>query len=231
VADCAIADAVMAGKEPDALEPCPLSGLRIGIPKGRLFGDIDTAVTEGFARSLKALEAAGAKIADHSIDDLLNGMAEATKGASIASVEAAEIHADLAATQAWSLVDPRIGGPIKRRAAVPAYAYIRVLRKRAALAAAMDQRLCSIDVLVLPTTPMIAPAIQPLLEDDDLYDRTDGLLLRNPQVANQFDLTGISLPMPGMNLPAGLMLFARNGHDRRLLSIAVSVEEALRRAS
>jgi aspartyl-tRNA(Asn)/glutamyl-tRNA(Gln) amidotransferase subunit A len=78
---------------------------------------------------------------------------------------------------------------------------------------------------------MIAPAIQPLLEDNDLYDRTDGLLLRNPQVANQFDLTAISLPMPGMSLPAGLMLFARNGHDHRLLSIAASVEAALRRAS
>jgi aspartyl-tRNA(Asn)/glutamyl-tRNA(Gln) amidotransferase subunit A len=231
VADCAIADAIMAGKEPGALESFPLSGLRIGIPQGRLFGDIDAAVAAGFARGLKALEAAGAKIADHSIDDLLNGMAEATKGASIASVEAAEIHADLAETQAWSLVDPRIGGPIKRRAAVPAYAYIRVLRKRAALAAAMDRRLRPIDVLVLPTTPLIAPAIQPLLEDDDLYDRTDGLLLRNPQVANQFDLTAISLSMPEMSLPAGLMLFARRGHDRRLLSIAAAVEELFRRAS
>ncbi|WP_353645976.1 amidase [Mesorhizobium sp. WSM2239] len=231
VADCAIADAVMAGEEPDALEPFPLASMRIGIPQGRLFGDIDAAVAEGFARSLKPLEAAGAIIADHSVDDLLNNMAEATKGASIASVEAAEIHADLAATPAWSLVDPRIGGPIKRRAAVPAHAYIRILRKRAALAAAMDRRLMPVDVLVLPTTPIVAPAIQPLLEDDDLYDRTDGLLLRNPQVANQFDLAGISLPMPGMSLPGGFMLLARNGHDRRLLSIAAAVEESFRRAS
>jgi len=231
VRDCAIADAVMAGEEPIVPEPFPLNGLRIGIPRGRLLGDMDAAVAAGFERSLKALETAGAKVADHSIDDLLNEMADATKGASIASVEAAEIHADLAATQAWSLVDPRIGGPIKRRAAVPAYAYIRVLRNRAALAAAMDQRLRPIDVLALPTTPMLAPAIQPLLEDDDLYDRTDGLLLRNPQVANQFDLTAISLPMPGMNRPAGLMLLARNGLDRRLLSIAAAVEELLRRAS
>ncbi|EHK57042.1 amidase [Mesorhizobium alhagi CCNWXJ12-2] len=97
--------------------------------------------------------------------------------------------------------------------------------------AAMDRRLRPIDVLVLPTTPLIAPAIQPLLEDDDLYDRTDGLLLRNPQVANQFDLTAISLSMPEMSLPAGLMLFARRGHDRRLLSIAAAVEELFRRAS
>ena len=88
-----------------------------------------------------------------------------------------------------------------------------------------------VDVLALPTTPMVAPEIRPLLDDDDLYDHTDGLLLRNPQVANQFDLTAISLPMQGMSLPAGLMLFARNGHDRRLLGIATAVEEVFRRAS
>ncbi len=55
------------------------------------------------------------------------------------------------------------------------------------------------------------------------------ILLRNPQVANHFDLTSISLPMPGMALPAGLMLFARHGVDRRLLNIAAAVERVLGR--
>jgi aspartyl-tRNA(Asn)/glutamyl-tRNA(Gln) amidotransferase subunit A len=231
VADCALADGVMAGEEPGELVPFPLSGLRIGIPRGRLFGDIDDAMAQGFERSVKVLEAADARIVDHFIDDLLAEMREATKAASIASVEAAEVHADLMATQAWSLVDPRIGGPIARRAAVPAHAYIRLLWRRNALAAAMDQRLTPVDVLALPTTPVVAPEIRPLLDDDDLYDRTDGLLLRNPQVANQFDLTAISLPMPGMSLPGGFMLFARNGHDHRLLSIAAAVEDVFRRVS
>jgi aspartyl-tRNA(Asn)/glutamyl-tRNA(Gln) amidotransferase subunit A len=231
VTDCALADAVMAGEEPAALEPFPLSGLRIGIPRGRVFGHIDDAMAQGFERSVKALEAAGARVADHSIDDLLAEMRETTRAASIASIEAAEVHAELMATEAWSRVDPRIGGPIARRAAVPAHAYIRLLRQRSRLVAAMDRRLMSVDVLALPTTPVVAPAIQPLLDDEELYDRTDGLLLRNPQIANQFDLTAISLPMPGMSLPGGLMLLARNGRDRRLLSIAASVEEALRRAS
>jgi aspartyl-tRNA(Asn)/glutamyl-tRNA(Gln) amidotransferase subunit A len=35
------------------------------------------------------------------------------------------------------------------------------------------------------------------------------------------------LPMPRMTLPAGLMLVARNGHDRRLLRIATEVEKLL----
>jgi aspartyl-tRNA(Asn)/glutamyl-tRNA(Gln) amidotransferase subunit A len=91
----------------------------------------------------------------------------------------------------------------------------------------MDERLRSIDVLALPTVPMLAPAVAPLLADDALWNRTDGMLLRNPQVANQFDLTSISLPMPGSTLPSGLMLFARNGRDRRLLEIAAAVEAVL----
>ncbi|TJX32920.1 MAG: amidase, partial [Mesorhizobium sp.] len=95
------------------------------------------------------------------------------------------------------------------------------------LVAAMDERLASVDVLALPTTPVTAPTIASLAEDAELRDRIEGLLLRNTQVANQFDLCAISLPMPRTSLPMGLMLVARNGHDRRLLRIAASVEMLL----
>lgn len=88
----------------------------------------------------------------------------------------------------------------------------------------MDERLASVDVLALPTTPVTAPTIVSMSEDVELRDRIEGLLLRNTQVANQFDLCAISLPMPGTTLPAGLMLVARNGHDRRLLRIAAEIE-------
>ena len=224
VADCAAADAVTAGEEPRLLEAFPLAGLRVGIPQGWLFAELEPVVEAGFEQSFRLLTAAGVCFSDHAIDDLLAEMSDATKAASIASIEAAEVHADLMRTKAWSLVDPRIGNPIARRSAVPAHAYIRTMRRRSALAAAMDDRLASVDVLLVPTTPMTAPPIAPMLDDDDLYGRTDGLLLRNPQIVNQFDLTAISLPMPGMVRPAGLMMVARHGKDRRLLAIAAAVE-------
>ena len=53
----------------------------------------------------------------------------------------------------------------------------------------------------------------------------NALLLRNTTIGNFFDLCAVSLPMPRAgNLPCGLMLLARNGHDRRLLRIAAAVE-------
>ncbi|TIW91499.1 MAG: amidase, partial [Mesorhizobium sp.] len=143
------------------------------------------------------------------------------------AMEGAEIHADWLATGASAPVDPHVSGPLSRAAMLPTPVYIRAMRRRAALAVAMDERLASVDVLALPTTPVTAPTIVSMTEDAELRDRIEGLLLRNTQVANQFDLCAISLPMPDMTLPAGLMLVARNGHDRRLLRIAAEIESML----
>ncbi|MER9304675.1 amidase [Mesorhizobium sp. M0293] len=227
VAQCAAADAVMAGEVPTALAPIALAGLRIGIPRGVLFEETEGEVAEAFERCIGKAERAGARVAEMSIDDLLADMHAATKRGSIAAMEGAEVHADWLATGASVPVDPHVSGPLARAAMLPTPVYIRAIRRRAALAAAMDERLASVDVLVLPTTPVMAPTIVSLTEDAELRDRIEGLLLRNTQVANQFDLCAISLPMPGTALPAGLMLVARNGHDRRLLRIAAEIESLL----
>ncbi|RWC39740.1 MAG: amidase [Mesorhizobium sp.] len=224
VAQCAAADVVMAGEVPTALAPIAIAGLRLGIPHGVLFEETEGAVAAAFERCLGKIEQAGAWVADLSVDDLLADMRAATKRGSIAAMEGAEVHADWLATGAPVPVDPHVSGPLSRAAMLPTPIYIRAMRRRTALVAAMDERLASVDVLALPTTPVTAPTIVSMTEDAEMRDRIEGLLLRNTQVANQFDLCAISLPMPGTALPAGLMLVARNGHDRRLLRIAAEIE-------
>jgi aspartyl-tRNA(Asn)/glutamyl-tRNA(Gln) amidotransferase subunit A len=226
VQDCATADAIMAGEEPATLSGFPVSGLRVGIPRGRLLSETEPLVARAFDASLKALSRAGALIVDHDIEDLLDRMARATARTSIASVEAAEIHADWLVKRAGEF-DPRVQGRIALSSSVAAPEYIRMMRERAALIAMMEERLAPVDVLALPTTPVVAPPIGPLLSDDELYRQTNLLVLRNPMVANQFDLTSISLPIPDNSLPVGLMLFARHGQDRRLLQIAAGIETIL----
>jgi aspartyl-tRNA(Asn)/glutamyl-tRNA(Gln) amidotransferase subunit A len=57
------------------------------------------------------------------------------------------------------------------------------------------------------------------------FTAKNALVLRNPAIANFFDLCAISLPLPpACGLPVGLMLVARNGHDRRLFRMAAAVE-------
>ena len=229
VAACAVADAVMAGEEPTTPTPVPLAGLRIGIPRGVLFEETEAEVAAAFDQCLGKVELAGARIADLSINDLLAGMRAATKRGTIAAVEGAEIHADWLATGASVPVDPHVSGPLSRALVVLASAYIRTIRRRTELAASMDERLSSVDVVALPTTPIVAPTVAAMADDEALRDKAEGLLLRNTQVANQFDLCAISLPMPGTARPAGLMLVARNGHDHHLLAIAAAVEALLGR--
>ena len=156
-------------------------------------------------------------------------MRDANKPATIAAMEGAEIHADWLAAGAATSVDPRVSGPLSRAATIPATVYIRAIRRRTGLVAAMDERLAAVDVLALPTTPIAAPTIASVTGDDAFCEHTEDLLLRNTQIANWFDLCAISLPMPGMTRPAGLMLVGRSGHDHRMLRVAAEVEARLGR--
>src|SRR5262249_25970511 len=144
-----------------------------------------------------------------------------------AAMEGAAVHADWLAAGPATPVDPRVSGPLSRASTIPATVYIRTIRRRTALVAAMDERLALVDVLALPTTPITAPTIGSVTGDEAFCEHTESQLLRNTQVANRFDLCAISLPMPGMTRPAGLMLVARSGDDHRLLHIAAEVEALL----
>jgi aspartyl-tRNA(Asn)/glutamyl-tRNA(Gln) amidotransferase subunit A len=91
----------------------------------------------------------------------------------------------------------------------------------------MDARIADLDVLICPTTPIVAPTMAEVAAADE-FARKNAMLLRNTVVVNFFDLCAISLPMPREGaLPTGLMLVARNGNDRRLFRIAAAVERLL----
>ena len=88
------------------------------------------------------------------------------------------------------------------------------------------QRL-SLDALLLPTVPLLAPRID-AVQNEEVFLRTNALLLRNPSVFNFFDLPALSLPLPrGNGLTVGLMLVGRRGADRDLLALGAAVEREL----
>ena len=61
-------------------------------------------------------------------------------------------------------------------------------------------------------------------EAERAFHRANGLVLRNPRVANLLDCPSISLPIASSGLPVGLMLIGRRGADRELLEIASAIE-------
>jgi aspartyl-tRNA(Asn)/glutamyl-tRNA(Gln) amidotransferase subunit A len=219
---CAKADSVMAGESFVPLEPTPLAGLRIGIVQGAPLENLDETVAKRFPDAIGRLKQAGAGMSEETLS-LLGDMVQVNSKGGVQPAEAFTVHRDLLSRSA-DAIDPNVRARLERARNISAADYIDMVRQRARLIRAMDLRLADVDVLVMPTTPIVAPTMQEVAPPDD-FARKNAMLLRNTVIANFFDLCAISLPIPRQGgLPTGLMLIARNGQDHRLFRIAAAVE-------
>jgi aspartyl-tRNA(Asn)/glutamyl-tRNA(Gln) amidotransferase subunit A len=226
VADCANADAIMAGEAPWTLELAPLAGLRIGVAQGAPVDNLDDTVGKRFPAALDRLEKAGARLSHESLP-LVDDMMKLLSRTSILVAEAYQIHRDRLERRAAD-IDPIIVRRTQSGRDISSADYIETVQARAAMIRAMDARLADIDVLAMPTVPIVAPRIDEVAADPKVFLGRNAMLLRNTTIVNFFDCCAISLPLPREGgLPTGLMLVARNGHDRRLLRIAAAVEKLL----
>jgi aspartyl-tRNA(Asn)/glutamyl-tRNA(Gln) amidotransferase subunit A len=223
VADCARADAVMAGEDFVPLEPLPLAGLRFGIAQGFPLEKLDAAVAAAFAAATERLEQAGVRVTRETLP-LLDDMRQVNAYGGIVQPEACAIHRDRLKRRAAD-IDPNIRARIERGCAMTAADYIGMLYARERLVQAMERRLAGLDALIMPTSGIVAPTIAEVA-DPEIFAARNAMLLRNTSIGNFFDLCGISLPLPAP-LPVGLMLLSRNGTDHALLRIAAAVETLL----
>jgi aspartyl-tRNA(Asn)/glutamyl-tRNA(Gln) amidotransferase subunit A len=221
VADCAAADAVMAGEEILPLEPIALAGLRFGVAEGLPLDRLDDTVAAAFALAVKRLDDAGARVT-HETLALFDDMGEINAKGGISPYEACAIHRDRMNRRAGD-IDPNVRARIERGCATSAADYADMVRERERLVHAMDARLATLDALLMPTTSIVAPTIAEVA-DSKIFAARNAAVLRNTAIINFFDLCAISLPLQA-KLPVGLMLIARNGHDHRLLRIAAATAQ------
>lgn len=220
VADCARADAVLAGEVAGPVEAPNLRGLKLGIALGLPLESLDAPVAQHFSDATGRLGRAGAVLSDETLI-LLADMGRVQAKAPLVAVEAWRLHRDRIAERGDDY-DPIVRARMQTGSVVSVEEYRQMLADRALLVRAMDERLAGHDALLMPTVPIVAPTIAEVADPARFVDR-NRLLLRNTAIANFFDLTAISLPFAG----DGLMLVARNGQDRRLLAIAAAVERLL----
>ncbi len=223
VSDCAKADAVMAGESFTPLEPLPLAGLRFGIAEGLPLDGLDSTVAAAFEAAIAKLAALGGKISREKLP-LIDDMIAVNAKGGISPAESCMLHRDRLARRAGD-IDPNVRVRIERGCAVTPAVYAEMVQERLALVRAMDERLASVDILLMPTTPIVAPTIAEV-EDRAVFSARNTMMLRNTGIGNFFDLCAVTLPLPA-SLPVGLMLLARNGQDRRLLRIAAAAEKPL----
>jgi aspartyl-tRNA(Asn)/glutamyl-tRNA(Gln) amidotransferase subunit A len=222
VADCFVADAVMASERPSKLESASLGAVRVGLVQGVVLENMDGTVAPAFEKALGKL--AAAKRSDVKLD--LGMMNAVSERGGIAPPEAFAINRVLLAADGEG-VDPFVRTRIMRAATMNAADYIQSMREREAGIARMNTVFDDFDVLALPTTPIVAPTIEEVAVTE-VFGARNVLVLRNTSIGNFHDLCAITLPLKfGNALHCGLMLFGRHGEDRKLFQIAAAVEKAL----
>jgi aspartyl-tRNA(Asn)/glutamyl-tRNA(Gln) amidotransferase subunit A len=218
VADCAAADAVMAGEDSLPLEPIALAGLRFGVAEGLPLDRLDDTVAAAFALAAKRLDDAGARVS-HETFALFDDMGEVNGKGGISPYEACDIHRERMSRRGGD-IDPNVRARVARGCEITPETYAAMVRERGRLVRVMDARLATLDALLMPTTSIVAPTIAEVA-DTKVFAARNAALLRNTAIINFFDLCAITLPLPAP-LPVGLMLIGRNGHDHRLLRIAAA---------
>ena len=222
VADCRRADAAMAGEARAPLAAPSLTDLRVSVAQGIPVDNLDATVGKSYAQALARLTKAGARLRDKPLP-LIEAMVEVNKRGGVQPAEAFTVNRDLL-DRRGSDIDPNVRARLERARTIGAADYIWMANERDKLIRMMDEWLSDTDVLVMPTCPIVAPTLAEIAAPED-FARRNAMTLRNTSVWNFFDCCAISLPLPRDGLPVGLMLVARNGHDRELFAIATAVEQ------
>src|SRR6202167_280963 len=225
VADCAKADAILAGEDFSPLLPATLDGLRVGLVEGSPLANLDDSVATAFTAAIGKLDRAGIRLTREKLPSLDDMAAVDAKGG-IIGAEACAVHRDRIARRG-SDIDANVRYRIERGRDISAADFVDMVRERGRLIRAMDEALESFDVLAMPTVPIVAPTIAAVAEQR-AFSASNTVVRRNTVIGNFFDICAISLPLSA-RLPVGLMLLARNGGDRKLLRVAAAIMDFLQR--
>jgi aspartyl-tRNA(Asn)/glutamyl-tRNA(Gln) amidotransferase subunit A len=227
---CAILDAVMAERPLPAIAEPDVQGLRFLVPTNRLLDGMDQTVASAFERALATLASEGARIVKTEVAPVEDLYGSINPFGSFSPPEAFAWHRPLLATRAAGY-DPRVASRISKGALPSAADYIELGVRRRAFMGAMQLALEGFDALLMPTVPVVAPPIEPVVASDDLYWATNSLLLRNPSLVNFLDGCAWSLPIhvPG-SAPVGLGVAQTAGQDARLIALGRTLERVFAKA-
>jgi aspartyl-tRNA(Asn)/glutamyl-tRNA(Gln) amidotransferase subunit A len=203
-----------------------LASLRLALPSTLMLDALDPTVGAAFNLAITQLRNAGAHIEEIALTPL-GQVAHINAAGGFSPAEAWAWHRQLLA-QHEAQYDPRVALRIRRGAGMSAADYIDLLHARRIWIAQMDEAMAGFDAMLSPTVPMVAPPIAPLLDDDDAFFTTNGMLLRNPSVVNLLDGCALSLPCQNPDqMPVGLMVWSGAMRDDTVLEVSLAIEAAL----
>lgn len=230
VQDAVLVDAAMRGlPAAGPLARPDLAGLSFVIPETVFFDGAEPEVVAAFEAAVERLSRAGARIRRDAFPEFSAIFDLMAKHGALVTAEAFVLHRERIKGPAAAEIDPRVVKRTLLGEKITLADYLDTLDARERLTAAVEARLGPDTLLISPTLPHVAPAVGPLIEDEDLFFQINGKTLRNTLVGNFLDWCGVSLPCGtgAGGMPVGFLLSGPRGSDERVLAVAAAVENLL----
>ncbi|WP_201554508.1 amidase family protein [Psychrobacter sp. 72-O-c] len=228
VESCIGAAQILNGRAVAIPKPTPINTLKFLIPTNVVFDGTQDAVVHNFEACVRVLEMAGATVIRGVCTEFDKINALSAEHGYLTGPEALDLHWDLVHSEDAARMDPRVLNRIFDAGEMSARDFIVIQRTRARLIKENRQALGD-QIVLFPTTPVTAPEIEPLEKDDDLYLRTNKLMLRNTSLGSFLDWCGVALPngTDQKQMPTSILMSMSGGQERKLLAAALSIENAL----
>jgi aspartyl-tRNA(Asn)/glutamyl-tRNA(Gln) amidotransferase subunit A len=196
-----------------------LQPLRVGVPKKFFFEDLDAEVASATNHALSGLAAMGAEIRDIELP--------VPTDRTLQIAEAYAVHAEFVARDS-ELYQPETLRRIRTGQNVSPETVLECRRDLERTRRDIVSIFADVDVLVTPTTPIVAPTIAELKQNPDLLRPQELLLLRNTRPINVWGLPAISVPcgFTEGGLPIGLQIIGPHWGEAVVLQVAHAYEQA-----
>lgn len=232
VQDAIWIDAGMRGAAPSPAQSISLSDISLVIPQTAVFDDCEDEVAVAFEATIARLQKAGVRIRRQAFPAFAELFAVMDKHGPLVTAEAFALHHERLSGAAAGMMDRRIVARMRLGEKITLVGYLKTLAARGRLIAEMDSLIGPNEIIVYPTVSHVAPPTTPLLEDDDLFAKTNFKTLRNTLIGNFLDFCGVSIPCGrgSAGLPVGFLLSGLRHSDDRLLGVGLALEATIRGA-
>jgi aspartyl-tRNA(Asn)/glutamyl-tRNA(Gln) amidotransferase subunit A len=228
VEDCILADMILCGAVTSPVRRGDPSSITVVAPENVVLDIAEPDVAANYERTLGALARSGALVRRERVPALDDTLAMIAQFGTITAAEAYHEYREIIDSDRVHKVDRRVVRRIMDGKRMSANDLISIHRTRQTLMAQLKAQLGRA-YLVMPTTAITAPQIDPLEGDDELFNKVNLSALRNTMLGNILGLCGLALPNghDGKGLPTSFLLSAMGGDDDRLLGDGLAVERVI----
>lgn len=193
--------------------------LRIGVPRKFFYEDLDPEIASAVEQAIGVLRIVGCNLSEIEIEVPIDR--------TLQTAEAYAYHAEFA-SQSPELYQPETLRRIRRGEDIGVAEVEQRRRELKQIRSEVHKIFEDVDVLVTPTTPVPAGAIDELKKDPDLLRPHELVLLRNTRPVNVWGLPAISVPcgFTTAGLPIGLQIIGPQWREDRVLQLAYAYEQA-----